>query len=139
MDAGLLALLLALAGASRLPDPGDPLADCGRFPDGAACQELEDFARGHLAWLDARRPLCLTESDEATWRQARTEAQWCFNCWDWAGAAQGNEGDRTTTDGRVAGYRRFSLDKLRELLGDDDYFAGRMPPPVPLWRFRVLD
>lgn len=31
--------------------------------------------------------------------------------------------------------RRTALRKLRELLGEDDYQAGRLPPPVPVWRF----
>ena len=29
--------------------------------------------------------------------------------------------------------------ELRRLLGEDNYRRGLMPPPVPLWRFSVMD
>jgi len=35
--------------------------------------------------------------------------------------------------------RRAALRRLRELLGEADYAAGRMPPPVPWWTFRPID
>ncbi len=32
------------------------------------------------------------------------------------------------------GKKLDSLCRLRELIGDDDYFAGRMPAPIPMYR-----
>lgn len=34
--------------------------------------------------------------------------------------------------------RRASLAKLRELIGEENYYNGIMPPHVPLWRFREI-
>lgn len=31
--------------------------------------------------------------------------------------------------------RRSALKRLRDLLGDDDFRAGKLPPCVPVWRF----
>jgi hypothetical protein len=28
---------------------------------------------------------------------------------------------------------------LEELLGEEDFALGRMPPPVPVWRFQWVD
>jgi hypothetical protein len=36
-------------------------------------------------------------------------------------------------------FRRRKLARLRELLGPADYYAGRLPPPVPVWRFEEID
>jgi hypothetical protein len=32
-------------------------------------------------------------------------------------------------------YRRQALQRLRELLGDDAFYRGQMPPGMPTWRF----
>ncbi len=34
--------------------------------------------------------------------------------------------------------RRHALKRLREMLGDEDYYAARLPPFVPLWRFHDM-
>jgi hypothetical protein len=34
--------------------------------------------------------------------------------------------------------RRKSLAKLKELIGDEAYYKGELPPCVPTWRFREL-
>ncbi len=45
----------------------------------------------------------------------------------------------TLRDAKCAYYyvhvRRTALMKLREALGYEDFYEGRLPPPVPLWRF----
>lgn len=35
--------------------------------------------------------------------------------------------------------RRESLKRLRHMIGDDDYCAGILPPPIPIWRYRWID
>ena len=32
--------------------------------------------------------------------------------------------------------RRQALKQLRELVGEDSYYSGNLPPCVPLWHFR---
>ena len=49
----------------------------------------------------------------------------------------------TVRDARCEYYyvtvRRQALKRLREALGDEAYFSGRLPPHVPLWRFQQID
>jgi hypothetical protein len=49
----------------------------------------------------------------------------------------------TVRDARCDYYyvtvRRQALKKLRKMLGVDDYYFGKLPPPVPLWRFQEID
>jgi hypothetical protein len=35
--------------------------------------------------------------------------------------------------------RRQALERLRELVGDEAYYSGDLPPCVPLWHFRPAD
>lgn len=35
--------------------------------------------------------------------------------------------------------KRMQLAKLRELIGDEDFYSGYLPPPVPVWRFHRID
>lgn len=35
--------------------------------------------------------------------------------------------------------RRLSLKAIRQTIGDADYYAGRLPPPAPIWRFHRLE
>jgi hypothetical protein len=34
--------------------------------------------------------------------------------------------------------RRKALKRLQELIGERNYFYGRLPPHVPLWRFEAI-
>jgi hypothetical protein len=35
--------------------------------------------------------------------------------------------------------RRQALKKLREMIGENAYYYGQMPPSVPVWRFREVE
>ena len=96
------------------------LDDRDRFPPAAACQAAEDFWRARVDYLQCNRPLESWHQEE--WREQLRQARWIFSCWDWCGAAQGNEG-------RDAEYWFYSLERLRWLIGDEAYFTGRMPFP----------
>lgn len=118
--------------AVPLPPEPPTLADCARFPPAAVCQAMEDFGKAHLEWLEARASLAVGDGAHDYWQARRAEARWCFDVWDWCGACAGCEG--------MEEHRRvLALRHLRDLLGDEDYEAGRLPPPVPVWRFRRLD
>ena len=49
--------------------------------------------------------------------------------------AHGNEGFNTACEYYYVTVRRQALKRLRHMVGHDDYFAGILPPYVPLWRF----
>jgi hypothetical protein len=35
--------------------------------------------------------------------------------------------------------RRLALKRLRELVGDEAYYAGNLPPCVPIWRLQEMN
>jgi hypothetical protein len=47
-------------------------------------------------------------------------------------------GFRETLDTRTAAARQ-GIDKLEKILGKEAFRFGRMPPPVPIWRFQRVD
>jgi hypothetical protein len=34
--------------------------------------------------------------------------------------------------------RRQALKRLKDMLGEDDYYAAKLPPHVPIWRFEEI-
>lgn len=60
-------------------------------------------------------------------QQAISETDRLFVVWDLA--------DDAACDSYGVAKRRTALKRLREILGEDDYLSGRLPPPVPTWRF----
>lgn len=107
-----------------------PLSDRERFPPRAvACQAME-FNRAYRRHVEGRQLLELHHW--WYWQEVLRETDYLFHCWDWLHAAQGGEG-------RDEEYWRRSLRRLRELVGDEAYFQGAMPPPVPVWRFQLVD
>jgi hypothetical protein len=105
------------------------LNDGLRFPDRELVNELLSFNRAY------RQHLCTRQSvDLGRWweyRAALQETEHLYQVWD------------TVRDARCDYYyvtvRRQALKKLRELIGEDAYYAGRLPPYVPLWRFQRVD
>jgi hypothetical protein len=102
------------------------LADALRFPDRATVSELLAFNRSYRQHMDVRQPLELVH-----WRELRItveETDRLFRIWD------------KVRDARCPYYyvtvRRQALKELRELIGGDCYYAGTLPPCVPLWYFR---
>ena len=100
-----------------------------RFPPQEAAYEAMQFNRRYRKWVAAQRWRQLHEAEY--WDHVLAETDYLFQCWDWLHAAQGGEG-------RDEEYWSESLERLRKLLGDEAYFAGAMPPPAPLWRFREI-
>jgi hypothetical protein len=105
------------------------LCDCQRFPGRDVVNELLSFNRAYRQYLGSRQPI-----DLARWwdfRAALQETDYLYQVWD------------TLRDARCEYYyvtvRRRALKKLREMLGEEAYFNGELPPHVPLWRFQELD
>jgi hypothetical protein len=102
-----------------------PLDDSYRFPERTLVSDVCLFNRHyrqHLIDLQALNP-------ERYWelRESIQETDDLYRVWDLA------------RDARCPYFyvtiRRQALKSLREALGDAAYYAGEMPPCVPVWRF----
>jgi hypothetical protein len=106
-----------------------PLHDCMRFPDRALISDLLSFNRAYRQHLDSKQSVELNYWWEL--REALQEADRLYQIWD------------TVRDARCDYYyvtvRRQALKKLKETVGEQAYYSGRLPPHVPLWRFARID
>lgn len=117
--------VLALLIASSQP----PLTDRDRFPPREVACEAMKFNRVYRNHVENRQ--ALEAHQWWYWQEVLNETDYLYQCWDWLHAAQGGEG-------RDAEYWRRSLHRVRELVGDEAYYQGVMPPPVPVWRYQVM-
>jgi hypothetical protein len=106
-----------------------PVADCQRFPDRAVVSDLLAFNRAYRQNMDARQAVELVHWWE--FREAVQEADRLYQIWD------------NVRDARCDYYyvtvRRHALQKLRDAIGPEAYYAGTLPPHVPVWRFQRID
>ena len=102
------------------------LADRDRFPPREVARQAMQFNRAYRSHLLHQQAMQLHRWEE--WQEAITETDYLFHCWDWLHAVQGGEG-------RDEAYWLRSLERLKELIGEEAYAAGQMPPNVPLHRF----
>jgi hypothetical protein len=118
-----LLILAALEAAS-------PLRDLYRFPSKAEVAGVLSFNRTFRERMTALAGhwLILRDEELDVIALAHQEAWEQYRAWD---ALDDALTVSLCISRRIAGMRR-----LRELLGDDAYHEGRMPPPVPMWRFR---
>lgn len=102
------------------------LDDCFRFPDRATVNDLLAFNRAYRQQIDFRQPVELAHGGEL--RGAVQETDRLYQIWD------------TVRDARCDYYyvtvRRQALKRLRDLVGEEAYYSGNLPPCVPLWRFQ---
>jgi len=111
----------------RVADLGEapPLHDAQRFPERALVNDLLAFNRAYRQNVDALRPLDVGHAEEL--EAVLAEIDHLYQVWD------------LVRDARCEYYyvtvRRQALKKLRDLLGDEAYSAGALPPHVPVWRF----
>lgn len=125
MEFSLILPLLAVC----LADPLPPLSDRDRFPPKESARSAMQFNRAYRLHAQTRQSFELHRWWE--WQETLSETDRLFHCWDWLHAAQGGEG-------REEAYWRTSLVRLRQLIGDEAYMAGTMPPPAPVWRFEMV-
>ena len=106
-----------------------PLCDCVRFPQRTLINELLSFNRTYRQHLDSRQALDPTGRWDL--HESLQEADRLYQIWD------------TVRDARCDYYyvtvRRQALKKLREAIGPHSYYAGCLPPHVPVWRFARID
>jgi hypothetical protein len=100
--------------------------DCLRFPERPKVNELLAYNRAYRQHMDMRQPLELVHGWEL--RLALQETDRLYQIWD------------KVRDARCPYYyvtvRRQALKQLREMVGEECYYSGNLPPCVPLWRFR---
>jgi hypothetical protein len=105
------------------------LSDGQRFPDRAVVSDLLAFNRAYRQHIDSRQSVEIVHWWEL--REAVQEADRLYYIWD------------TVRDARCEYYyvtvRRQALKRLQEMLGPEAYYAGQLPPHVPLWRFQRID
>lgn len=102
-----------------LPEPWPPAEDLHRFPPKAIVDQNVTFAEKHIRWLESQRD----------WHKGRDVDGWLW---------EARECLASWTELQRCHYASSTREKLHDLkwrLGWADYSAGRMPPPVPLWRF----
>ena len=106
-----------------------PLHDAMGFPDRTLINDLLAFNRAYHMHVDNLQTLELAYWWEL--RETLQENQRLYEVWD------------TVRDARCPYYhvtvRREALKKLRCMLGYQAYSSGRLPPHVPIWRFRRID
>ncbi len=138
----LLSALLAACESATLD------RDAARFmADGPYCTEQRKAA--YAFWdvgLPYRVPMGTygfgMERDRVRHEDAKKDAYWCYECWNaledvrlWGGGyVLRYESGPAFQGGRDRGIVRRQLAHLRELLGDEWYYTGMMPPAVPVWR-----
>lgn len=99
-----------------------------RFPDRAVVSELLSFNRAYRQHLENAKGLVLHEAE--WYRAAIQETDALYQVWD------------TVRDARCEYYyitvRRAALKKIRDLVGEEAYYSGSLPPHVPIWRFQEI-
>ena len=104
-----------------------PIADAIRFPQRECCRVALNANREYQQWLEAR-----TAIDHSPWiTEAIEECEVARQAWDCADDANG--------EFYYVSARRASLKRLLELIGPHAYYAGCLPPFVPVWRYRRVD
>jgi hypothetical protein len=105
------------------------LSDGRRFVEPETANQWLEFNRSYRQNLCLRQPVELARS--VALRMAMRETDELYHIWD------------TVRDARCDFYyvtvRRQALKQLRELIGIEAYYFGRLPPPVPLWRFQEIN
>jgi len=106
-----------------------PMYDCQRFPDRALISDLLAFNRAYRNHLNELVKIEFVHPWEL--RQATQDTDKLYQVWD------------TLRDARCDYFyitvRRQALKRLREYLGPEDYYAGNLPPYVPLWFYRRIE
>ena len=119
---------LVLALWTAVPDD-PPLADLERFPPRQVVQDNLWFNLDYEQHLQARLSYESHNREELLEALAENDALY----WTWALLRDAKQPCHSEAE------RRALLRALRAQLGNEEYYAGRMPPFVPLHRFRPLD
>lgn len=96
-----------------------------RFPHWRSLKLSMEINRAYVQMLG--QSIWINAVDEWQIRDAVQEADWLFNVYD---ACR-----ESMKKGNSVYWKRCALVRLKGLIGDEDFAAGRLPLPVPLHRF----
>jgi hypothetical protein len=103
--------------------------DCERFPDRSFAYDARAFNRLYKIQIEFKLQVSVYQNREY-WRQTLKETDYLYNVWD------------KVQDSHCQYYyvtvRREALKDLRNMIGEDAYYAGELPPYVPIWRFQNI-
>lgn len=116
-----------LRGRHRELAGAPPLRDCLRFPPHASIEPQISFNRAHRDWLVGQREVEPYTTDQQLWQDWIDETDEIHAVLIRARNAQ--------CDYWHVPQRREELGQLRELLGLDAFYSGRLPPAAPFGRF----
>lgn len=115
-------------------------AELARFPTKEIAAGCMEFNRQYLRHVEGMRLLCPQRAEY--WFEVERETDRLWYCWDALQGARYCEGEYeegADRDGMTpAEYRRYWFQHLRELIGDEAFHAGQMPPAAPVWRFEAV-
>lgn len=107
-----------------------PVSDCKLFPPAEVVMDGKRFNERYKTYLEGQWKRSSPSRREGLY-DAIAECERLWSIYDYAYYSQ----QKDYSDEQ----RRQWLWELRELLGDRDYYQGLLPPPVPVWSFRVID
>lgn len=100
-----------------------PLCDHVRFPCEQTCRAMRDWNLDYEEWLRERLRF---HPNEEWIADALDECKELYRLWDYALDAQKDY---------YVYWRRRCLQHMREIVGDNAYYASCLPAPVPVWRY----
>ena len=114
-----------------VPTPPPPVVatDINLFPSAWTAEQAVKMANAHISWLDERLLMC---RHDQIWyyREWRREAVTLMDIWgDLLSAHWCTEPGMETS-------LLYNLGELRDKIGHTRFYNGRLPHPLPLWRFR---
>lgn len=110
----------------RLKD-APSVSDSLRFPDRDYVGHLLDFNRTYYHHINNLKSLAW---DVTLHDRALTETDQLYMIWDAVRDIK--------SEFYYVSIRRTRLAELRKVLGEEAYYAGRLPPHVPIWRFNQI-
>jgi hypothetical protein len=119
-----------------------------QFPPPKVVGDFADMSNEHICWLrhvGAAMPSHRREA-YAAWLADAECLNDAWSCLDDAyrllgqakNMADGRRFPEETVEGKLA-FAQMYIAHLKKLLGEEAFIAGRMPPPVPYWRFQWID
>ena len=106
-----------------------PLSEAERFPGRELVSDLMAFNRAYHENLTKRLEMDRVHAEEL--RSALLETDQLHRVW--------NTVHEVNCPYYYTTYRRQALRQLRDLMGDEAFYTGTLPPHLPLWRIPVVD
>lgn len=101
------------------------LLNLEQLPSQAYCELQRELADAYLSHINARRLVDIVNAE--FYSEAASQANRLLDIWTAARDAQ--------SSWSYVPQRRHTLAHLKDLLGPEDFHAGRFPPAAPIWLF----